>query len=180
MEIRKAPEYRKEESYRKQKELLILKRDRLERLIDLLDDVLKGERSMSLEEFDKREIEEAHAKYVQEAKQRWGDTEAYAQSEKKTKQYTDKDRQRVNRRSDEIMQMFAERVGENPASAQVQGLVRQWQEFITEAYYDCSEEILAGLGEMYLADERFIKNIDQFGEGTAELMSRAIAIYCDE
>jgi hypothetical protein len=56
--------------------------------------------------------------------------------------------------------------------------VAKLQAHITENYYTCTDEILAGLGQMYAADERFKKNIDKYGEGTAEFVSKAIAIYC--
>ena len=69
-------------------------------------------------------------------------------------------------------------MGENPSSDAAQGLVRKWQEFFTENYYTCTKEILQGLGEMYVSDERFRQNIDQKGDGTAAFMAEAIRIYC--
>jgi len=57
-------------------------------------------------------------------------------------------------------------------------LVREWQQLITDNWYECSREILAGLGQMYIADERFCTNMDRYKEGTAKLVSEAIAIYC--
>lgn len=68
--------------------------------------------------------------------------------------------------------------GSSPKSQEVQDLVEEWRDFISEAYYDCTKEILLGLAEMYMADERFTKNINRFGAGTAELMSQAIKVYC--
>ena len=63
---------------------------------------------------------------------------------------------------------------------EVQSLVGKLQDYITRNYYTCTDEILAGLGEMYVADERFEKNIDRYGEGTAEFASKAIAVFCQE
>ena len=68
--------------------------------------------------------------------------------------------------------------GASPASAEAQALVQQWQNYITEHYYTCTKEILAGLGQMYVADERFMENIDKQSAGTAAFFSEAIAIYC--
>ena len=51
---------------------------------------------------------------------------------------------------------------------------------ITANYYTCTDEILAGLGKMYVADDRFKKNIDKYSEGTAEFASAAIAVFCQE
>ena len=82
-----------------------------------------------------------------------------------------------------MMEIFAE-VGQvlhlDPASAEVQALVARLQEFITANYYTCTPEILAGLGEMYVCDERFKNNIDKYGNGTAEFASKAIAEFCRE
>ena len=67
--------------------------------------------------------------------------------------------------------------GASVDSAEAQALVSKLQAHITENYYTCTDEILAGLGKMYVADERFKKNIDKCGEGTAEFASSAIAVY---
>ena len=81
---------------------------------------------------------------------------------------------------DNIMAEFAEcmELGNAPESNNAQALVKKWQDFITENYYTCTKEILAGLGEMYAADERFKVNIDSHGSGTAEFMCDAIMAYC--
>ena len=68
--------------------------------------------------------------------------------------------------------------GASADSAEAQALVAKLQAHITENYYTCTDEILAGLGQMYVADERFKKNIDKYGEGTAEFAAEAIAVYC--
>ena len=67
--------------------------------------------------------------------------------------------------------------GARADSAEAQALVAKLQAHITANYYTCTDEILAGLGKMYVADERFKKNIDKYGEGTAEFAADAIAAY---
>ena len=81
---------------------------------------------------------------------------------------------------DERIAEFADckRNGFAPDGREAQTLVKRWQDFITENYYTCTKEILAGLGEMYVADERFRENIDCHGDGTARFMSEAIKVYC--
>lgn len=180
IEIMSASDYKKENALKRQRELLILKQERLNRLIGLLDANLKGACSMSFKEFDMSEIRDAKSKYSKEVKERWGDTIAYSMSKKKTDQYTKEDWAKVMNMSDEIMKKFASHVGEEPETKAVQALVEEWKNFITMAYYDCTLEILAGLGEMYVADERFMSNIDKFGSGTAKLMSNAIKVYCNK
>ena len=70
--------------------------------------------------------------------------------------------------------------GVSADSAESQALVSKLQEHITANYYTCTDEILVDLGKMYVADERFKKNIDKYGEGTAEFASEAIAVFCQE
>lgn len=174
------PDYKKEEALKQQRELLKLKRNRLDKLICLLDANIKGENTMSFKEFDMSAIEEAKNKYADEVKSRWGNTDAYAQSKERTDKYTKQDWENALNKSNEIFKRFAEHVNESPDSKDVQDLVEEWRTFITESYYDCTKEILASLGQMYVSDERFMNNINKFGNGTAEFMSQAIGIYCEK
>ena len=70
--------------------------------------------------------------------------------------------------------------GASADSAEAQALVAKLQAHITSNYYTCTAEILAGLGQMYIVDERFKKNIDKYSERTAEFASEAIAVFCQE
>ena len=116
-------------------------------------------------------------KYKTEARERYGNTAAYREHEQKTKNYT---KEKWAEANDGLMAIFAEFAtlknnGFAVNSPGVQSLVVKLQDFITENYYTCTDEILAGLGNMYVADERFKKNIDKYGEGTAEFASEAIS-----
>lgn len=120
--------------------------------------------------------------YDLEARERWGETAAYHEHEKKTKGYT---KEKWAEANDGLMAIFVEFAtckanGAIPSSPEVQALVAKLQNHITANYYTCTDEILAGLGKMYVADERFKKNIDKYGVGTAEFASEAIALYCQE
>ena len=120
--------------------------------------------------------------YENEARERWSETAAYREHEQKTKNYTNEKWAEAN---DGLMAIFAEfavckQSGADAASKEAQELVLKLQGHITANYYTCTDEILAGLGKMYVADERFKKNIDKYGEGTAELASEAIALFCQE
>ena len=121
-------------------------------------------------------------KYSSEARSRWGATDAYREHEQKTKNYTKEKWEEAN---DGLMALFAEfaackESGASAESAEAQALVAKLQAHITANYYTCTDEILAGLGKMYIADERFKKNIDKYGEGTAGFASEAIAVFCEE
>ena len=119
--------------------------------------------------------------YSKESFERWGDTSAYREHEQKTKNYT---KEKWAEANDGLMAIFAEfsackQSGANSYSAEAQGLVAKLQAHITANYYTCTDEILAGLGKMYVADERFKKNIDKYGEGTAEFAAEGIRIYVE-
>ena len=117
--------------------------------------------------------------YEAEARERWGNTAAYREHEQKTKNYT---KEKWTEANGGLMAIFAEfatckESGASADSAEAQALVAKLQAHITANYYTCTDEILAGLGKMYVADERFKKNIDKYGEGTAEFATEAIATY---
>ena len=114
-----------------------------------------------------------------EVRERWGNTDAYREQEQKTKNYT---KEKWAEANDGLMAIFAEFAackdgGASADSAEAQVLVAKLQAHITANYYTCTDEILAGLGKMYVADDRFKKNIDKYGEETAEYASEAIANY---
>ena len=116
--------------------------------------------------------------YETEARSRWGTTEAYREHEQKTKNYT---KEKWAEANDGLMAIFAEfaaskNSGVRADSAEAQALVAKLQTYITANYYTCTDEILAGLGKMYVADERFKKNIDKYGDGIAEFAAEAITV----
>ncbi|RGE69190.1 MerR family transcriptional regulator [Eisenbergiella massiliensis] len=176
-EMLDSPSFDRNEALRAQHELLKKKKERLERLIALTERRMEGEKEMSFQEFDSSEIERCKEKYAEEAKERWGHTQAWQESKKRTDGYRNGEWEAVMKESDSIMQAFAQSRELAPESEEVQALVAKWQDFISARYYTCTDEILEGLGQMYTADERFTENIDRFGEGTAEQMSKAIACY---
>ena len=119
--------------------------------------------------------------YEPEARERYGNTAAYREHEQKTRNYT---KEKWAEANDGLMAIFAEFAACKTSSvradsAEAQALVAKLQAHITTNYYTCTDEILAGLGQMYVADERFKKNIDKYGEGTAEFATEAIAVYCE-
>ena len=173
-EILSSPNYDKNKALKEQKHLLMLKKERLEKLIFAIDGAVKGENVMKA--FDNSEFE----KHKAEAKEKWGKTDAYREHEEKTQNYGKQKWNDLAEGMDRIMAEFAAsmRKGETPASAEAQNLVKKLQSHITENYYRCTKEILAGLGQMYVADERFKNNIDRHGEGTAAFICEAIGVYC--
>ena len=120
--------------------------------------------------------------YENEARERWGNTAAYHEHEQKSKNYTKEEWAQANVG---LMAIFAEFAmcknnGASADSAEAQAIVAKLQAHITDHYYTCTNEILAGLGKMYVADERFKNNIDKYGEGTADFVADAISVFCQE
>ena len=172
--ILSSPNYDKSKALKEQKQLLTLKKERLERLISAIDSAVKGENVMKA--FDNSEFE----KHKAEAKEKWGKTDAYKEHAERTKNYSKQKWNDLAGGMDHIMAKFAlcMKKSETPDSEEVQNLVKMLQSHITENYYLCTNEILAGLGQMYVADERFKNNIDKHADGTAAFICEAIAVYC--
>ncbi len=171
-------DYNKQKALESQKELLLLKRARLDKILDLLESAEKGEKIMDFDVFDNSEIDA----YKDEVKKRWETTNAYKEHQEKTENYTSNQWSHMAKGLNEILAEFsvAMKNGVKADREQVQILVKKLQDFITSTQYTCTDEILLSLGEMYVSDERFKKNIDQNGVGTAEFISNAIKSYCEK
>ena len=172
-----SPDYDASEAMQRQKKLLEMQRLRIDAMIGRLDEAIMGMGAPRLEVFDVSEIEKAKRQYADEAKERWGSTAAYQESEKRTAGYGKAEWQAIEAGMEQMFAQFAAVRDLDPADERVQRLVKDWQQYISEHMYTCTDEILAGLGQMYMCDERFRANIDRCGEGTAACMSRAIAAY---
>ena len=173
-EILSSPNYDKTQALKDQKKLLILKKERLDNLISAIDSAMKGENVMTA--FDNSKFEQ----YKAEAQEKWGNTNAYQEHAEKTKGYSKDKWNDLAAGMDAIMGQFAESMkhGDTPDSDAAQDLVKALQSHITEHYYTCTKEILFGLGQMYVADDRFRQNIDKHADGTASFICQAITTYC--
>ena len=155
-------------------ELLRLQRNHIERLILAAEKMKKGE-DAGFSAFDNSKMEQ----YAEEVKRKWGHTDAFRESEERIKGKTDTEKRSM---ADGLMEEFA-KFGAlkslGAGSEEAQAAVKALQQYITAHFYTCTAEILAGLGQMYTADERFTASIDAAGgPGTAAFVSEAIAIYC--
>ena len=171
------PNFDSRKAVKDQRELLTLKRKHIDGLIALADKLLVEEDYMAFKKFDRAEME----RYAEEVKQRWGATDAYSEYAQKSRSRTT---DQHNALGTQLMDIFAE-IGKltnlEPENEQVQAKVKDLQDFITANYYNCTKDILKGLGSMYIADKRFKENIDNAGgKGAAAFVSKAIEIYCKE
>lgn len=173
-EILGNPEFDSDTALAQQIRLLELQYERIGNLITFAREIQeKGVRKMEFDVFDKSNIEQ----YKEEVKSRWKQTEAYQEFVQRQENGEDFDKA-----GKALMALFEE-IGMlrelPPSDGKVQGKIRELQGFITKHYYNCTEEILKGLGTMYAEDERFRQNIDKAGgSGTAEFVRQAIEVYC--
>ena len=130
---------------------------------------------MDFSAFDTRKMDE----YSERAKEQWGKTEAYKEFEEKSKNRMEDTEKDIAKEFMKIFVVFGSMKEKNPADAEVQVQVKKLQDYITENYYNCTLQILSGLGHMYNGGGEFTENIDKAGgEGTADFTAKAIEIYC--
>ena len=172
-EILSSPNYDKNKALETQRQMLLLKKERLEGLIAAIDGAVKGENIMNA--FDNSKFEQ----YKTEAKAKWGKTDAYKEFEEKTAGQTEGQQLSA---AEGLMAIFTELGAIRdtaPDSAEAQALVKKLQDYITAHYYTCTKQILKGLGYMYIAGDEMTENINKAGgEGTAQFAQKAIDVYC--
>lgn len=171
-----SPDFDPKEALAQQIHLLELQKKHIGELISFAREIQKGGTDiMDFDVFSNKEMEQ----YAKEARERWGTSKAYKEYEQKVKDRSGEELKLAGRR---LMALFAETGALrqlSPSDGKVQKKIGELQAFITENYYNCTDEILKGLGEMYVCDERMKANIDrEGGEGTAEFVKEAITVYC--
>lgn len=174
------PDYNRQGALERQRELLEAQAEHVFSLIEAVDRAVQAERTgiqMTNEEMLEVFGGFDPAQYAEEAEQRWGDTEAYRQSARRTARYTKADWKRLGEEAAAINQQFLDLMaaGAPPEGEAAMDVAELHRAHISQWFYDCSKQIHAGLGTMYVADRRFTENIDRAGEGLAAYMSAAIA-----
>lgn len=174
--IVEAPDFDKARALDQQIDLLVLKREHLQGLIDLAKRLRKrGGPTMDFRAFDTSKLEE----YAARAKAEWGNTLEYREFEEKDRMRTPDEQKDINAQMMGLFVEFGTMRGCAPDAPEAQAQVKKLQDFISANFYQCSDEVLAGLGQMYGAGGEFTGNIDAAGgEGTAEFVARAIEAYC--
>ena len=175
-EILDRPDFDRQKALDQQIQLLRIKKERLEHLIDFALGIQKlGVESLNYQTLNKETLES----YKSEARKSWGSTDAFREYEQKTQDYTEEDWKVMNTKFMANFAEFGRLINEDPASEPVMHQVELFKQSITDQYYTCTDEILASLGEMYVCDNRMKESIDRAGgEGTAKFVSKAIRTYC--
>lgn len=173
-----SPDFNRDKALEQQIALLTMKKEHLESLITFARKIkTTGVNKMDFRVFDTAKMNE----YTKKAKEQWGQTAEYKEYEEKT----DKKSQETQRQDwQNLMLIFAEfgkMAEKKPEDPEVQLKVKELQEYITEHFYKCSNEILNDLGKMYASGNEFTENIDkEAGSGTAVFAAKAIEYYCKQ
>lgn len=172
------PNYNKQDALKKHRQLLTQKKKRLEELIASIDkSIEKGFDVNMLKTFDMKDFEAHKKQYAEEAAQKYGD--AYIKSNEKTSKYSKEQWEIIMKEAQSIYEELADNMDKDVDSPIVQELIEKWRKHINQNYYECTLEIFKGLGEMYVADVRFTKNIDKTKVGLAAFIKKAIDYYCE-
>ncbi len=174
------PAFNQEEALLLQRKMLSEERNRIERMINTIDKVIKhmkGEIKMTTEEkFEGLRFD--NNPYEEEARQRWGN-QAVDEANARLKKMTQDEQKALSERWDMIFKKLAGLRSQSPASPEVQAAIKEWYEFLNNSFASYSPEAFSGLGQLYITDERFTRSIDQYGEGLAQLLSEAMRIFAD-
>ena len=175
-EIINRSDFDKKKALDQQIELLTLKKEHLENLISFARELKKkGAGKMDFSAFDTSKIKE----YPKKAKEQWGDTAEYKEYEERKAKRSKADEKKVMEDFMEIFKEFGKMQDSDPASKEASDMVLKLKNYISEHFYQCSDEILSGLGKMYVSGNEFTENINRAGgEGTAEFVNKAIQVFC--
>lgn len=162
--------------------LLQLRAERLAQLLRTVDKTIQNltEDTMTLtdeelyEGFSKEQIES----YQREARERWGSTDAYQQSQQRVRGMSKAQWETVKQQGDDATRQMAGLMGRDPADPEVQAAIAKHHAWI-ENFYTAPAELYAGLGQMYADDPRFRATYDAYAPGLADFMRDAMQIYAD-
>ena len=171
-----SPDFNRNKALEQQMKLLTMKKEHLEGLISFARKIKEtGVNKMNFQVFDTTKMDE----YTKKAKEQWGQTAEYKEYEEKTSKQSLETQKQALQNFMLIFVEFGKMMDKKPEDSDVQLKVKEFQDYITDHFYKCSNEILKGLGEMYVSGGEFTENIDKAaGDGTAVFVAKAIDIYC--
>ena len=175
-QIISGPDFDRNKALEQQITLLTMKKEHLENLIDFARKIkLIGVKTMDFSVFDTKKIDE----YAKQAKEQWGKTAEYKEFEQKSQSRSKEEERAVMEQFVQLFIDFGKLKDMEPEAAEVQSCVGNLQDYITQNFYKCTNDILFSLGQMYAGGGEFTTNIDSVGgKGTAEFAAEAIRIYC--
>ncbi len=178
-EILERPDFDRRQALLDHRELLTHRKDRIERLIKAVEQTLESmEEGTMLEEsvwFDGFD----HSRYEEEARQRWGHTDAYRESRERTAAYTEADWSGVAAEQTGILKEIAALADRRPDDPDVLQTIGRMHSLISERFYACSVEMFRGIGELAVTDSRFTATYEKLRPGLAAFYASAVRAYCD-
>lgn len=173
-----SPSFNRQEALSLQRKMLIEKRNRVDKMIETIDKTIKhmeGEIQMTKEERFEG-IHFGENQFEEEARRRWGNKPVDEMNEK-LKGMSINEQNSLSERWDMIFNKLACLREQSPESQEVQATIKEWYNFLNNNFSKYSLDAFYGLGQLYINDERFTKNIDQYGEGVAKLMGEAMKVF---
>ena len=171
-----SPDFNRNKALEQQMKLLTMKKEHLEGLVSFARKIKEtGVNKMDFQVFNTTKMDE----YTKKAKEQWGQTAEYKEYEEKTSKQSLEAQKQALQNFMLIFVEFGKMMDKKPEDSDVQLKVKEFQDYITDHFYKCSNEILKGLGEMYVSGGEFTENIDKAaGDGTAVFVAKAIDVYC--
>ena len=155
--------------------------NRLNKLIETIDHTMaafKGDSHMSAEEYFDGFDE---TKYEEEAKERWGHSNQYAESQRKWASFSKEQQEAIKSQGEQLtVRMVSEDPNASPDDPDVQAAIGEYHAYLNKYFYSCDFNRLRALAEMWVSDTRFAANYEQIREGGAEFVRKAVHIYCDQ
>ncbi|MGG0811067.1 MerR family transcriptional regulator [Paenibacillus alvei] len=179
-EIIYSPNFNQAEALELHRSMLLEKRSKLDVMLETLDRTIrhmKGEIEMTNKE-KFQGFDFSHNPYEQEARERWG-SKAVDEANAKISSMTMEQQSSLSEKMNEIYTRLAALRNSAPESEEAQAGIKEWFDFLN-SMGKYTPEAFKGLGQMYVDDERFTKNIDKFGEGLAAFMRDAMAVFADK
>ncbi|MFN4151244.1 MAG: MerR family transcriptional regulator, partial [Candidatus Sericytochromatia bacterium] len=181
------PNFDRKKALDSHKNLLFKKKERIEEMIKTIDKTIKSiERGEKMKEkemfkgFDIDEIEKHKKIYSDEVKEKWGNTSAYKESDLKTSNYNKDNWKKISESMENIYKKISDNMDKGIYDPLIQKYIGEWRQHITDNFYNCTTEIFRELGNMYVYDKRFTKNIDKYKEGLSVFLRDAMNYYCDK
>lgn len=175
--------YNRTETLEKHLVILEAQKERIDNLIALIRSEISGKQELSFSAFSQSKVIELQSKFRDEIVERWGDTESFKEFEStfspKTRKIQNEQMETFYYIAESIFEKLAMYENKTPDSPEVQQIVKEWQQYISQNFYECDKQMLSYLGNLYVTDERFSDFINRFGNGDlASFFNKAIGEYC--
>ncbi len=183
-ELLASPNYIRSEALERHLTILEAQRERINALIALVKKEISGTKELEFSAFSNTKIIKLQSQFREEILERWGNTDTFKEYKAvfstKAKQAQSEQMEAFYSMSQDIFERLSIYEDSPADSPEVQAIVREWQLYISEHFYECNKQTLSYLGVLYITDERFTGFINRFGHGNlAAFFSKAIEIFCN-